>query len=903
MSFKSEPERDTYTTEVSDNEIARFLEVLHEPGDVFEIRMPKTAPPRSTWESTWSGYFDNAEEAAKQLAHFERIGGQFPAVFVTVNPCRTDLLARCANAVQDNARNTTRDDEINRRRWLFIDLDVCRPSGTSSTNEELARAEARAYDIMSWLAIKGFPEPLLVMSGNGFHIYYRVDLPADDDGLIQRFLHALGDRFDDDFVKIDRGVYNAGQITKVAGTMVRKGDHIVGRSDMPDRPHRRARWMNPDCTPQLVGTELLQRLADEAPTPPPAAERLTGNAVGNVVLPQLPPITRRCAFVKHCFDDAETLPEPEWYAALGIVGRCEDGTAEAHRMSAPHPDYSPEATDRKLVQALEKAGPRTCANIQQTFGFAACADCAHRDTITSPIQLGHRQDDEDAEDDPYEIDLNVPLDVARNFVQAKYQHHDMTTLIRLRGEYHAWNQIKWKTIEHEGIRATLYDFLENCYRIEVVTIDGKIERIRVGTPPDAALVGHVEDPLRAVVRQDQDLEAPCWLADHEGDPDPLSLVVCRNGALDIESGRLLPHSPRLFSTNALDVEYDANAPRPERWRAFLRELWPDDEESVQLLQEWCGLCLTADTSFQKMLALVGPTRSGKGTIARVMTELVGRENTTGPTLSAFAANFGMQVCINARLAVIPDARMPGRNDQVQILERLLSIVGEDGIQIDRKYKAPWFGRLKTRLMIVTNELPAFADSSGALAARVLLLQTTKSFLGKEDPQLTSRLLAELPGILNWAIEGWRRLQARGYFVQPKSSLELLDELRELHSPVQTFVAERCELGADQGVDRKVLYNAWKLWCGDNGRDHPGTQAEFNRRLRACCSTIRKGHPRASDGTRPRIWHGIGLRNSAWGAYSKIPPIPSQPSRSPSADESVIKHEAHEDSDGPLRVAS
>ena len=117
------------------------------------------------------------------------------------------------------------------------------------------------------------------------------------------------------------------------------------------------------------------------------------------------------------------------------------------------------------------------------------------------------------------------------------------------------------------------------------------------------------------------------------------------------------------------------------------DLWPDDAESQRTLQQWFGYVLSGRTDLHKILLLVGPTRAGKGVIGRILTSLVGTENVTGPTLASLAQNFGLQPLIGRTLAIISDARL-GSGRSV-IVERLLSISGEDHLTIDRKYKTPW----------------------------------------------------------------------------------------------------------------------------------------------------------------------------------------------------------------------
>ncbi|MDX1929472.1 MAG: hypothetical protein SFV81_23295, partial [Pirellulaceae bacterium] len=158
-----------------------------------------------------------------------------------------------------------------------------------------------------------------------------------------------------------------------------------------------------------------------------------------------------------------------------------------------------------------------------------------------------------------------------------------------------------------------------------------------------------------------------------------------------------------------------------------------------------------------------------------------------------AGPFGMQPLIGKTLATVSDARFHGENIMT-VVERLLCISGEDPISIDRKYLGSVTLKLPTRFMFLTNELPRFNDASGALAGRFLILRTMQSFYGREDVGLTDRLMFELPGILNWAIEGWKRLNERGRFLMPSSVADMVEDMESLASPVSEFVRENCIVG-------------------------------------------------------------------------------------------------------------
>jgi putative DNA primase/helicase len=342
-------------------------------------------------------------------------------------------------------------------------------------------------------------------------------------------------------------------------------------------------------------------------------------------------------------------------------------------------------------------------------------------------------------------------------------------------------------------------------------------------------------------------QPPRWL---EGDGRTRTLVACANGLLDVARRELIPHTPSYFNEIAVPFDYEPDALDPTGWLKFLDDLWPDDPDSVKLLQQWFGYVLSGDTSQQKMFGLLGPVRSGKGTICRVLKGLVGARNVTAPTLSSFGQNFGLQDLIGKPVAIIGDVRLGG-GEQAAVVERLLSISGEDTITLDRKYRDPWTGQLPTRIMFVSNELPRFGDASGAIATRVLLLETTESWLGKEDIGLTARLLPELPGILNWALDGLDALTAVGQFTEPQSSVDARTALADLVSPVSAFVRECCVRGPHEEVVIDELFRAWKDWAELNGHK-PGSTQMFGRNIRAVIPGLRRYQPPSVEGAkRPR----------------------------------------------------
>jgi putative DNA primase/helicase len=441
-----------------------------------------------------------------------------------------------------------------------------------------------------------------------------------------------------------------------------------------------------------------------------------------------------------------------------------------------------------------------------------------------------------------------PMAVARELAKALYTDSQDRLLLRdYRGDFYRWNGSCWPEIDKRDVRAAAYQWLEHAKFTQKTQL--------LPFAPTSRKISDVIDAIRGFSLIDSASETPAWTGT-EAEPSASEIVSMTNGLLHVPTRKLLPHTPAFFTRHALPFAYEPDAPQPELWLNFLRELWPDDLSSIAALQETIGYILAGDTRLQKIFLLVGPKRAGKGTIGRVVTNLLGAHNVAAPTLASLSTNFGLSPLIGKPLALISDARLGGKADGQIVVERLLSISGEDSLTIDRKYRDPWTGRLSTRFMVLTNELPRLTDSSGALASRFVVFVLTRSFYGSENPSLTHELLNEASGIFNWGLQGLDRLMARGFFENPTSGKDAIQQLEDLSSPISAFVRDICTLGPYQ-VDVEALWTAWKAWCEGDNR-HAGTKALFGRDLRAAVPTLKRIRPRGEE--RRYAYEGIGLRD-------------------------------------------
>lgn len=545
-------------------------------------------------------------------------------------------------------------------------------------------------------------------------------------------------------------------------------------------------------------------------------------------------------------------------------------TTEQPEPTKPARDKEPGATSVKSfdhAERVEASVPNNTASgvVGPTLPSASNAvvepdrhgsiSAANADDDQEPDVPNHTYARSDDHDDDVFIYTGTPMLTAQ-----AYQDNlaaDSKVLF-WRGEFYTWNGHRYAVREKIYIHQQLYRFMAACltHKVDPKTGDREV----VGFSPKRSHVEDVMHALTAVTFVDLD-EPPTWIINQAGDAPAGEIIAFRNGFLHWPTRRLLKSDPRLFVISALDFDYNPKAPAPVEWLKFLASIWQNDPESIEALSDMFGYMLTDDTSQQKAFMMIGPPRCGKGTILRVLENLVGQHNRVSPSLASIGTQFGLQPLVGKRVAMISDARLSGKVDQQPIVENLLRITGEDALSVPRKYLGDWTGKLSTRFVLASNETPGFTDASAALANRFILFKFNTSYLGREDHGLTSRLMRELSGIVLWALAGLDRLQHRGYLIQPESSRELADELRETSSPIGEFVAEKCVVNAVYEVDRGDLFEAWREWCKSQGMDHPGTMARFGKLLSASVSGIGRSQPR-ENGTRRNCYTGIKIRGVA-----------------------------------------
>jgi putative DNA primase/helicase len=774
--------------------------------------------------------------------------------------------------IKGSGHLVTHDEDVPERRFLIVDVDPVRAvAGEMATEEEKGEAYRTMQTLTPFMLWRGWSDPLVVDSGNGYHLYYRLanpqpggsaDSSTDPIAVVLKLLNA---KFGTPGANIDTNVFNAARLMRIPGTVTRKG------SGQGERPHRVSKIVSmPDWSGPPRATDLGELIQALDPSGELRAKLITPKSAATPAAAVIPRATlanhdvmrRAKAYLAKIPGAVQGAngSSVTYGAATAMVYGFDLSTEDALSllMSDYNPRCSPPWSEAELRHKVEDADKK------QHHGARGHLLNEGRESMSceSPAAPPGGPTPGVAAPKPSEPigEVTNPHRLAALMLREPSNDH----LRSYQGDFVQWREGSYHSLTSEDIRAKLTKWtareFERCYRAALANYANSEDE--GCTRPKLAdvtmtVVGNTLNAIKGETHIESTVSAPAWIDGATG-PEPKSIIACRNGLFDINSGTLLQHDPRFFTFSAAPFDYDPNSPTPLEWLKFLSDVFPGDQQSIDCLQEWFGYLLTPDTRLQKMLFIVGPRRSGKGTMARVLKALVGERNHCGPPINSLATDFGMAPLIGKPLALIEDARLSGRADAEALTENLLSISGEGSVTINRKHREAVTVKLPTRFVIISNELPKIKDTSGALAGRMIVLSIKVNFYDKEDIGLAERLLAELPSILLWAIAGWKRLHARGRFLQPEAGASELAELENLGSPVGAFIRERCVIGPTHRVDTKELFAEWKRWCEESGRDHPGNAQVFGRDLKTCISTLETKEVRQNY-DKFRVFIGIRLR--------------------------------------------
>lgn len=803
--------------------LAKTWELYYVPNHCVEVRALGLRGNNRLWSDfaagAVSGYFDDEASYTACVLGLDKLTPK--GIYISCNPIKPELLARANNRlIGAREGNTTAEVDIAYRRWLRLDLDPVRASGISSTLEELQAANTVARHILATLKADGWGDGILATSGNGMDTLYAINLPNDPASkeLIKNTLAYLHERFSTEQVHVDMNLIAANIMTKVYGTVARKGDSI------PDRPHRRSGFV---FVPEVYAP-INEHLIKPSPRQPVQ--------VGNYKDMTVAQVEEYLSFLPLTFG---STPEGyrQWYSVLMAVHSAigEEGIAlceqyipgKPNEIASKFHSFNGHGTSPgTLVHYAKEYGWKPPLPYEHTYTQpAAASDEASTEDINFPAV------EEEADHDTGELGFDI-YDYAPEdggILDAWLSHYGEKWLFNANHNiWLYWNGTHWKPDQVAAVGK------ETQWLTKAINLEAADRYNNAKSRPEQNKAGAY---VSATKRTSGRVQSVIHLAEQQKGitADTINLgnsLNLANGLLDLDTLRLLPHSREHIITYCLPYAYDSKADCP-RWKQFVREVLvkedgrTPDEEVILLMQELMAYSLTNATNHQVMIWLAGEGSNGKSVLVGIMQRLLGTlaRSVNFHTLGT-PGNYDLANMVGTRVMFSVEAER-GQRIQEGLIKKLV-----DGESISaRQIYAPSFMLTNVgKIWWAMNHMPSINDTSHSIWRRLMLIVFHRTFSESEkDIFLMQKLEAELSGILNWCIDGLIRLRSQGHFSKSVAVAQATAEYANDSNVVREWMTEQCIASDNPITTRNELYKDYQLWIVNNGHKLMSSNS-FSREL-------------------------------------------------------------------------
>lgn len=337
-----------------------------------------------------------------------------------------------------------------------------------------------------------------------------------------------------------------------------------------------------------------------------------------------------------------------------------------------------------------------------------------------------------------------------------------------------------------------------------------------------------------------------------------------NKYLDLKTLEAHDHDKKRINTILIPYNYDPQASCPF-WEETLEKTFEGNINNKKTVQEFFGYCLTRQTKNMKALFLIGEGNTGKSTLLDVLAQMVGEENVS--VLSPRYYKDSMRLCSIENKLVLMSHEIPKRIEDYEAEFR--QIVSGQKLEVNQKYIKPYKFKPFCKVVWAMNEMPRIDDHTSAFFNRVLLVEFNRIFEEEEqDKELLDKLNMEMPGILNWAIEGLRKLQERKGFFKDAYMKEHIEEMRLQNNPIATWAAEYIKVETGKEITKSEAYQKYSAWCGINGH-RVTSNAKFGFEFYRIFKASTKKDVRQGGNERLRIWPNLTWASDMTTVQDKI----------------------------------
>ncbi|MGU8363805.1 phage/plasmid primase, P4 family [Clostridium perfringens] len=612
----------------------------------------------------------------------------------------------------------------------------------------------------------------------------------------------------------------------------------------------------------------------------------------------------KCDFIKHCKKNSKILSEPLWHGMITNLALFKGGTYRIHELSKGYKTYSEKETEEKISNFLKSgAGPMTCETLRdrgytcprygktcygkspaslafkpltvkdireciKTLKVSEVSNATNVDTALRFIEnymynigvaLGKSLIEEDLANH-LKIKNSKDLisfyrEVVRNFKKERGNKAKSKNKSKPKNS----GNLPWYEEQEKGLKFLPFVLAKHLsetrdvyyggesfliYENGVYNISGEKEAGRIIMDymlPNYCIMASIRD-----CREQWDILVSKDFDDFNRNP---YLVNVRNGLLDIRDMSFKEHTPSYLSTVQLNVEYNPQVDCPQ-FKKFLNEVL--DCKLIPLVQEIVGYLLTTNTASQKAFVFWGPARTGKSTLLWVVEYLLlGKKNVSNIPWQEIGDKFKTAELLGKLANVFSD--LPSKSiDDTGIFK---VVTGEDYLMAEKKNKNPFKFKPFARLVFSCNELPRnYVDRTEGFYRRLIIVPFSRQIeKSKIDKSLKYKFQREKEGILNWALEGLKRLYENNFeFSENELTDGVKKEYKRENNNVISFVEECCELDGLFSCSRIEIYEAYKEFCVEAGLKAL-SQIKFNKELEGNFNITR------SRSGKLRSWNGVRIK--------------------------------------------
>lgn len=612
----------------------------------------------------------------------------------------------------------------------------------------------------------------------------------------------------------------------------------------------------------------------------------------------------KCDFIKHCKKNSKTLSEPLWHGMITNLALFKGGTYRIHELSKGYKTYSEKETEEKISNFLKSgAGPMTCETLRdrgytcprygktcygkspaslafkpltvkdireciKTLKVSEVSNATNVDTALRFIEnymynigvaLGKSLIEEDLANH-LKIKNSKDLisfyrEVVRNFKKERGNKAKSKNKSKPKNS----GNLPWYEEQEKGLKFLPFVLAKHLsetrdvyyggesfliYENGVYNISGEKEAGRIIMDymlPNYCIMASIRD-----CREQWDILVSKDFDDFNRNP---YLVNVRNGLLDIRDMSFKEHTPSYLSTVQLNVEYNPQIDCPQ-FKKFLNEVL--DCKLIPLVQEIVGYLLTTNTASQKAFVFWGPARTGKSTLLWVVEYLLlGKKNVSNIPWQEIGDKFKTAELLGKLANVFSD--LPSKSiDDTGIFK---VVTGEDYLMAEKKNKNPFKFKPFARLVFSCNELPRnYVDRTEGFYRRLIIVPFSRQIeKSKIDKSLKYKFQREKEGILNWALEGLKRLYENNFeFSENELTDGVKKEYKRENNNVISFVEECCEIDSLFSCSRIEIYEAYKEFCVEAGLKTL-SQIKFNKELEGNFNITR------SRSGKLRLWNGVRIK--------------------------------------------